>query len=545
MQTLSRTQILRRSVVSTLLTFILALSVGVTVVGNDWTSWGLSSQVGGLPAQPVAAAEFNGSIYLFNNRLLSDGSSFIEMALLSHICAGPSCIVPNWLALGEVPGSRTPLTASAPSATAFNNRLYLLRSVTGFAGPVQVNRIELAAMDGSSIWSNWQQLPAPNFDLPASVADARPALVAFGNRLYVFVSDDDGGIRMTSCSVTSCPPGPSIWTAWQEVLVGDTRPSSPAAAVFNNQLYLLVVRSNNVWMNVMGSGESWSGWSTIGAFADSGLAAVTFNNQLHVIIWANGSIQIITLSTGMWSSARSVSPVGFATAPPAAAPLGGILYVFAVSNFDLMFHRETGAPTPEPGTSEISIRVDRGCGPTGTSYSFGSPITIFYRVNEAGTAVLYDFDPAGTLKPISLGLIPAGVEPSLTATIAASLGVETIVLQVTTVSGRVLAAPCSFSIGGVSTTLVQITTNKGCETTFAAGESFTASYSVSVPVTRVRIFNIVPGSGAVLLTPTPLTTPTGSVSGTVGPQRGDRVLIVVPVTPSMGIISATCRYRVP
>lgn len=540
---LRRILTIQRCIVSALLTFVLTLSVGESVVANDWISWGLSSQVGGLPAQPVAAAEFNGGIYVFNNRLLSDGSSFIEMALLSHICAGPSCTVPNWLALGEVPGSRTSLTASAPAGTAFNGRLYLLRSVIGFAGPVELNRIELAAMDGSSSWSSWYNLPAPNFNVPASVADARPAVVAFGNRLYVFVSDRNGGIRMTSCSVTSCPPGPSIWTAWQEVLVGDTRPSSPAAAVFNNQLYLLVVRSNNVWMNVMGSGESWSGWSTIGAFADSGLAAVTFNNQLHVIIWVNGSIQVITRSAGIWSSSRSISPVGFAMSPPAAAPLGDILYVFAVSNFDLMFHRETG--TTGPATGEISLRVDRGCGPTGTSYSFGSPITIFYQVSEAGTAVLYDFDPAGQLKTFPLGSVPAGIERSITATIAAPLGVETIVLQVTTVSGRVLAAPCSFSIGGVSTTLAQITTNKGCEATFAAGESFTAFYSVSVPVARVRVFNIIPGSAPVLLTPTPLTTPTGSVSGTVGPQRGDRVLVVVPVTPSSGIISATCRYRVP
>ncbi len=543
METLSKAQILRRSVVSTLMTFVLALSAGVTVVGNDWTSWGLSSQVGGLPAQPVAAAEFTSSVYVFNNRLLSDGSSFLEAALLSHICVGPSCTVPNWLALGEVPGSRTSLTASAPAATAFNNRLYLLRSVTGFAGPVELNRVELAAMDGSSNWSGWYNLPAPNFNVPASAADARPAVAAFGNRLYVFVSDRTGGIRMTSCSVTSCPPGPSIWTTWQEVLVGDTRPSSPAAAVFNNQLYLLVVRSNNVWVNVMSSGGSWSGWSTIGAFADSGLAAVIFNNQLYVFTWSNGSVQVITHSAGIWSSARSLSPVGFAIAPPAAAPLGDILYVFAVSNFDLMFHRETG--TAGPATGEISIRVDRGCGPTGTSYSFGSPITITYRVSEAGTAVLYDFAPEGTLKTIPLGLIPAGVERSFTATIAAPLGVETIVLQVTTVSGRVLAAPCSFSIGGVSTTLAQITTNKGCETTFAAGESFSASYSVSVPVTRVRVFNIIPGSAPVLLTPVPLTTPTGMVSGTVGSQRGDRVLVVVPVTPSSGIISATCRYHVP
>ncbi len=126
METLSKAQILRRSVVSTLMTFVLALSAGVTVVGNDWTSWGLSSQVGGLPAQPVAAAEFTSSVYVFNNRLLSDGSSFLEAALLSHICVGPSCTVPNWLALGEVPGSRTSLTASSPAAAVFNNQLYLL-----------------------------------------------------------------------------------------------------------------------------------------------------------------------------------------------------------------------------------------------------------------------------------------------------------------------------------------------------------------------------------------------------------------------------------
>jgi virginiamycin B lyase len=198
-----------------------------------------------------------------------------------------------------------------------------------------------------------------------------------------------------------------------------------------------------------------------------------------------------------------------------------------------------------PGTGEILLQADRGCGLGARSYNFGDPITLTFRVSEAGTGVLYDFAPEGQLKPVALGLLSAGVERTLTAQIAAAQGIETFVLQVTTVTGRTLAVGCSVPIGGTNLASVQITTNKGCEAVFSIGEPLAMSYAVTLPVSRVRLFVVSPGRGAVQLTPIPLTSQTGTISGTVGPPSGDRVLVVVAVTPAAGILSAHCRYRVP
>ena len=205
----------------------------------------------------------------------------------------------------------------------------------------------------------------------------------------------------------------------------------------------------------------------------------------------------------------------------------------------------SAAPPPPPGVGEIVLQADRGCGAAGAPYSFGDLITLTMQVNEAGTGVLYDFAPEGRLKGIPLGTFAAGVPRTLTAQIAATQGVETFVLQVTTVSGRTLAVGCSVSIGGTPTTSVQITTDRGCDAVFAVGERLTVTYGVAFPVARVRIFLVAPAQRISELTPVPLTTPTGSISGTVGPPSGDRVLVAVAVAQTGMVASAPCRYRVP
>jgi len=533
---------------------VLLVSTGGPAQANDWTSWGL----GPLITHRVTAVEFNGVVYVF-----TQGGSGIRMALMSLICVSPGgCGIPHWVDLGEVPGSfvSAPFIVSMPTATVFRDKLYLLRSVVDTGHVIPIQQIQLAAMDAAGAWSSWQNLPAPNFNLMPGTAPAATSFAQFGGQLYVFATASDGRVHMASCS--SCPPGPSIWNSWQEVPGGGLTDLAPVAVQASLGLHLFVhgIEDRGVWLNIMDINGNWTGWREVPGGGRTGgeIAAEVLDNGLlyAAIRGTNGDIQLNEFNFS-WSGWRSISVPGFSV--PAVAALDNQLFVFAESGGDLKVHRETvggsGLPTPPPGPvppppppplGEISLTVDRGCGAGGSSYSLGSLITFTYRVSEAGTGILYDFDPAGTLKTIALGAIPAGVEIRRTATIAASLGVETLVLQVATASGRVLAAACSFSIGGVSPTLAQISTNKGCEVDFAAGESLTTSYSVSVAVTRVRIFNIVPGSGAVLLTPTPLTAAGGTLAaGTVSPVRGDRVLVVVPVTPSAGILSSTCRYRVP
>ena len=207
-----------------------------------------------------------------------------------------------------------------------------------------------------------------------------------------------------------------------------------------------------------------------------------------------------------------------------------------------------GRPQPPSQDPTASITVDKGCGPTGRPYRIGETIIISYTVSEAAVAVLYDFGPTapttGTLQTINLGSVPGGQPQSLTARVFGAPGVETLVLQATTLSGRVITAACSFSVEGVSPALAQITVNKGCDAIYSIGESISISYNVNVDVIRVRVFNIVPRLGVVELTSAPLTSRSGVLNNLppVGPDSGDRMLALVAVTNS-GLLTATCRYK--
>ncbi len=203
-------------------------------------------------------------------------------------------------------------------------------------------------------------------------------------------------------------------------------------------------------------------------------------------------------------------------------------------------------PAPGPVGGGIDLWVDRGCGPDGMPYNLGDPLIISYRVDEAGAAVLYDFDPYigsyGRIMTHQLGMVLPGAEHRLMGRISAARGVETLVLRVTTASGRVLQDACSFSIAGVSTELARIWTDKGCgtEAVFHHRERATIYYSVDVPVTRARIYGINPRMGLVELTTVPLTERSGQIELTVGPQLGDAVLVAAAVTPTQGVITSSC-----
>ncbi|MCR4404119.1 MAG: DUF4384 domain-containing protein [Candidatus Acetothermia bacterium] len=96
----------------------------------------------------------------------------------------------------------------------------------------------------------------------------------------------------------------------------------------------------------------------------------------------------------------------------------------------------------QPGAS-AALSVDRG---SGGSYRPGETVKFSYSVSEEASVVIYDFEPTGVLKPISLGWTPAGTARSLTATIVGPAGVETAVLMAYTRSGKVVTAAVSFKV---------------------------------------------------------------------------------------------------
>lgn len=187
------------------------------------------------------------------------------------------------------------------------------------------------------------------------------------------------------------------------------------------------------------------------------------------------------------------------------------------------------------------ISVDRSCG---GFYNVGDPIIISYSLTAPASVTVYDFDPVGVLQTVSAGFRSPGTYTL--SGIARGQGVETLVIQANTGSGVAMAS-CSFVVGVITSLLaaVSVTTDRGCGGVYSPSEHITVSYSVSLPVIRVRIFAIVP-TGVADMTPVPLTSPSGSVTSAavVGPTPGDRMVVAVAVTSS-GILSATCKYRVP
>ena len=96
----------------------------------------------------------------------------------------------------------------------------------------------------------------------------------------------------------------------------------------------------------------------------------------------------------------------------------------------------------QPGAS-ATLSVDRG---SGGSYRPGEVIRFTYSVSEEASVVIYDFEPTGILKPMSLGWTSAGQSRSFNATIVGPAGVETAVLMAYTRSGKVLTAAVSFKV---------------------------------------------------------------------------------------------------
>jgi hypothetical protein len=211
----------------------------------------------------------------------------------------------------------------------------------------------------------------------------------------------------------------------------------------------------------------------------------------------------------------------------------------------------TPGPSGTPRPALLNLQVDRGCGFGGGNYSMNDPITVSYEVRENATLTLYDFDPAGRLQTLTLGFVPANTRRSFTARIAANRGVETLVLQAMTISGgQVLTTACSFGIGGEAPGTAHLETQRGCDARFTPGEFLTLSYAVgaviAIPVQRVRIFNVTP-QGLSELTQVPLTSSVGTFqsSNPIGTSPGDRMLVLVAVTQTSGILTASCGYTVP
>jgi hypothetical protein len=382
--------------------------------------------------------------------------------------------------------------------------------------------------DGSS-WSGWENL--------GGVLTSGPTAASWGaNRLDVFVRGLDNAMWHKWWNGSS-------WSDWENL--GGALTTDPDCVSWSlNRIDCFVRGVDNALWHKWWDGSSWSGWENLGGVLTSGPTAASWGaNRLDVFVrgldgamwhkWWNGS---------NWSDWENLG--GALTSDPDCVSWSlNRVDCFVRGPANALWHKwwPTAGPGPGPTTDIAQISVDRGCG---GFYNHGDPIAISYTLTAPASVMIYDFDPAGVLQPVSVGFRSPG-----TYTISGVVrgqGVETLAIQATTGSGVAMAS-CSFAVG-VSPLLlsaVSVNVDHGCGGAYGAGEHFTVSYSVSQPVIRVRIFAIVPG-GVNNMTPVPLVAASGSLTSTevIGPTRGDRMVVVVAVTP-VGILSATCKYRVP
>jgi len=90
-----------------------------------------------------------------------------------------------------------------------------------------------------------------------------------------------------------------------------------------------------------------------------------------------------------------------------------------------------------------SVEVDRGCGAT---YRYGETATAILTSSAIGVARLYQFTRDGHVSLVTILPILPGITERIGAPISDVSGTSTFLLHVTSASGEVLAAACSYSV---------------------------------------------------------------------------------------------------
>jgi len=93
--------------------------------------------------------------------------------------------------------------------------------------------------------------------------------------------------------------------------------------------------------------------------------------------------------------------------------------------------------------SAVSVTVDRGCG---AIYHYGETATAILQSSVAGVVRLYQVTRDGRVAGVTTAPILPGVAERIAAPISGTTGTSTFLLQVTTMTGQILAATCSYEV---------------------------------------------------------------------------------------------------
>ena len=199
---------------------------------------------------------------------------------------------------------------------------------------------------------------------------------------------------------------------------------------------------------------------------------------------------------------------------------------------------------PRPTMEELTVEVDRGCGPSGTSYEVGEMITISYTVPEDATVKIYRVGYAEAPELLTTRSATAGVTQTAALVRAERAGVETVVIQARTEAGEVLTAACTYSIGGVSVNKSRIWIDKGCGASYRIGEPITVSAQVDESGTIGIIDFATDGSITTILERRASAGETVTLHGRVVGPTGRDTLVVRAKTDSGMVVTNACSLEI-
>jgi hypothetical protein len=290
---------------------------------HSWTSqpWRPADPLGATD-KAVAAATFENSIYLWS-KAAGSGAQTMKVSKFNGA---------TWRSALPVPG--TPTSDSPAAATECNGKLYtVIKPSTG----AQVLKIASKAWTGdpSSGWSGWSNV--------TGATSSTSAALACRGKLYVYFRGTNGRVYLQSTATSSN----NVWSAPVELPGGIVTNVAPAA-VFNpstSEIHVVAVNSADDKPNIntnCGScaDTSWSGWTPhtwtqtstpVSLVADDANGLVY--GSVHMFTQRKGNQRIEEDTWTSWSSSwrgqASVRGHHYSWTSPAAASLGGAVYLFA------------------------------------------------------------------------------------------------------------------------------------------------------------------------------------------------------------------------
>ncbi len=199
-----------------------------------------------------------------------------------------------------------------------------------------------------------------------------------------------------------------------------------------------------------------------------------------------------------------------------------------------------GPPPVWPSLPTAFLSIDRGCGAT---YNEGDPLTLSYGASETATFKLLDFENTGTLKQMAAGVVASGATRTTIGTVSGPAGLETVVLVARTSLGVWVSSACTFSVGGVSPSLVDVSVDRGPGGTYRYGETTTVTLRSAVAGTAT-LYHVNREGNVVVVTTAPITpSVTQNLTAPIGMTTGTSTLVLV-VNAGGQVLSAATNYHV-